>query len=218
MSDYPTTEAETLPKDWMPSHELLTWLRQRMMVNNPDFVLKNWDCKYVNMRIDMRTGQAIASPGNTHAPEPSENAVAKEVREAYRSQLRQMYGSTHYDNCWHDHWACVLDKLLKEIDRLTSPGEPSGDALDAAKWRALRNCARITAMGAAGVDATYMRDDACHVTLNLWTHNEPETDDFSRRWLDQFVAKAMRLSETKEDDYAPVTELTDYPRNDREQP
>jgi hypothetical protein len=35
------------------------------MTNDPSFVMGRWDCKYVNLRIDMRTGAAILSPGNT---------------------------------------------------------------------------------------------------------------------------------------------------------
>lgn len=77
---------------------------------------------------------------------------------------------------------------------------PGSDAEDAAKWRALRNCARITAMGSAGCDP---RGDSypgptAHVTLNFWTHNARESEPWHREWLDTFVSKALRATATKE--------------------
>jgi hypothetical protein len=67
------------------------------------------------------------------------------------------------------------------------------ETIDAEKWRALRNCARITAMGSAGMRR--LHDPDAHVTLNFWTHNERESqDDPARQWLDIFTEKAMRLS------------------------
>jgi len=77
-----------------------------------------------------------------------------------------------------------------------TPSETTTDAEDAAKWRALRNCARITSNGSAGlhVPEALARPDA-HVTLNFWTHNERETETYPREWLDQFVSKVQRLAE-----------------------
>ncbi len=75
----PPTDRESLPEGWLDANEQLKWLRQRMMFNNPDFVLQDWDCKYVNMRIDMRTGAAILSPGNRLPDEPRDG-LPKEVR------------------------------------------------------------------------------------------------------------------------------------------
>jgi len=76
------------------------------------------------------------------------------------------------------------------------PSDETNDAADAAKWRALRDCARITAMGCAGLtQATYTADDAyAHLTLNFWT-GIPDGDPgpaYAREWLDKFVAKALR--------------------------
>lgn len=65
------------------------------------------------------------------------------------------------------------------------------DAVDAAKWRALRNCARITAMGSAGMERP--NDADAHVTLNFWTHNDREKEAHPRQWLDIFVKKALAL-------------------------
>lgn len=51
--------------EWQPLHEAVLKMRERFMTTNPDFVLRNWDCKYLNARIDMRTGSVCLTPGNT---------------------------------------------------------------------------------------------------------------------------------------------------------
>lgn len=47
-------------------------LRQRMMFRDPKFVLDNWDCKYIDARIDMRTGAVWLKPGNDRAASDSQ--------------------------------------------------------------------------------------------------------------------------------------------------
>lgn len=60
------TKEGVLPEGWLDVDQQIAWLKERMMFNDPRFVLDNWDCKYVNLRIDMRTGAAILSPGSRH--------------------------------------------------------------------------------------------------------------------------------------------------------
>lgn len=81
-----------------------------------------------------------------------------------------------------------------------SAPETSGDAEDAAKWRALRNCARMTAMGSAGLGPEKAADDYAHVTLNFWTGGTYDSpgEVFARHWLDAFVEKARRALKTSE--------------------
>lgn len=76
---------------------------------------------------------------------------------------------------------------------------PADVATNAAKWLALRNCARITAIGSAGChpESPEFGKPYAHVTLNFWTHGTKEPEKFSREWLDVFVEKALRLSPTK---------------------
>ncbi len=65
---------------------------------------------------------------------------------------------------------------------------------DAERWRALRNCARITAMGSAGCqpDGRDFETTYAHVTLNFWTHSSTrESEPWHREWLDVFVTKAV---------------------------
>lgn len=76
------------------------------------------------------------------------------------------------------------------------------DAEDAAKWRALRNCARMTAFGSAGLTAgssTYDTDYA-HVSLNFWTGGKYDSpgEPYAREWLDGFVEKALRAPSSQE--------------------
>lgn len=74
---------------------------------------------------------------------------------------------------------------------------PSPDAEDAARWRALYNCARITAIGSAGLEKQNPEGYG-HVTLNFWTHaSGRETETYPREWLLKFVELA-RATQTKE--------------------
>jgi hypothetical protein len=85
----------------------------------------------------------------------------------------------------------------REAHFVRSPVETDGDDIaDAAKWRALRNCARMTAIGCAGLtpeSSTYNTDYA-HLTLNFWTGGKYESpgESHAREWLDGFVTKALR--------------------------
>jgi hypothetical protein len=51
---------------WVPLHEVLPLLRERMAVNDGGrFILARWDCKYLNLRLDMRTGMVRIEPGQS---------------------------------------------------------------------------------------------------------------------------------------------------------
>lgn len=79
--------------------------------------------------------------------------------------------------------------------RIVRGASETCDAADAAKWRALRDCARITAMGCAGLTQPHNVDDAyAHLTLNFWTGIDDGDPGpaYAREWLDKFVAKALR--------------------------
>lgn len=63
MSD---SKREELPQGWITFEEFSKWVQDRVMANGKqgvEFVLSNWNCKYVNARIDMRTGFVHLSPG-----------------------------------------------------------------------------------------------------------------------------------------------------------
>lgn len=63
---------------------------------------------------------------------------------------------------------------------------------DAERWRTLINCARITAMGSAGI-MKRNENGYAHVTLNFWTHGERESGDYARDWLRSFVEIAQKV-------------------------
>lgn len=65
-------------------------------------------------------------------------------------------------------------------------------AVDAAKWRALRNCPRITAMGSAGLTGSPQPNHYAHVTLNFWTQADEPGPAWATEWLDSFVEIAQR--------------------------
>lgn len=56
---------DALPSGWQAFYDASEWLKARFAVTNgPSFILNNFDCKYINARIDMRTGQMQIVPGN----------------------------------------------------------------------------------------------------------------------------------------------------------
>lgn len=93
-----------------------------------------------------------------------------------------------------DQWAS--EEIRGELRRLLEGGAvETNDAADAAKWRALRDCSRITAMGCAGLTQPHNADaDYAHLTLNFWTGVDDGDPGpaYAREWLDKFVAKALR--------------------------
>lgn len=54
------------PANWITLEEAVQWIQPRLLANGSSFIHSNWDCKYVNVRVDMRTGFAFIMPGNTH--------------------------------------------------------------------------------------------------------------------------------------------------------
>lgn len=103
------------------------------------------------------------------------------------------------------HGANIVRNLVARL----SP-EPSGDAEDAQKWRALRHCQRITAMGCAAIVPGTPEYDTPygHVTLNFWTGGsyldeyisrvgQDDQDKLGREWLDAFMAKAVKNAAIK---------------------
>ena len=57
--------SDLLLNQWQPLNDLLPRLRERMAVNDGGkFILENWNCKYVEIRLDMRIGVAYVIPGS----------------------------------------------------------------------------------------------------------------------------------------------------------
>jgi hypothetical protein len=87
-----------------------------------------------------------------------------------------------------------LALVWREVDDAERlPVETSRDAEDAAKWRALRGSARITAIGAAGLGAHRRKPNHyAHLTLNFWTVHDAPADALALEWLDEYVEIAQR--------------------------
>lgn len=52
---------------WHPLNKLDA-VRQFVMTNDTRHVLENWGIKYLDLRVDMRTGQFLIKEGNTDKP------------------------------------------------------------------------------------------------------------------------------------------------------
>jgi hypothetical protein len=83
------------------------------------------------------------------------------------------------------------ERATLEVELAESPSHEMSDVADAAKWRALRNCARITALGSAGI-VTQRPNNYAHLTLNFWTVHDTPGDPMTLAWFDEFVEIAQR--------------------------
>lgn len=59
------TDVNQLPRSWITLAEAYNFLRSRILADGDEFILASFDCKYINARIDMRTGKVLLTPGNT---------------------------------------------------------------------------------------------------------------------------------------------------------
>ncbi len=50
--------------EWLPWSTAIPMIDSMLLSNGSGFIHQNWICKYVNARIDMRTGHMILFPGN----------------------------------------------------------------------------------------------------------------------------------------------------------
>lgn len=48
--------------NWMPFEAGVEFLNSRLMKIDPSYVLKNWEMKYIEVRVDMRTGAMLIRP------------------------------------------------------------------------------------------------------------------------------------------------------------
>jgi hypothetical protein len=60
--------SDHLPAGWITLGQAYNFLRARILADGDHFILDHFDCKYINARIDMRTGKVLLAPGNTPPP------------------------------------------------------------------------------------------------------------------------------------------------------
>lgn len=70
------TKNELNLRQWQRLDEVLPKLFGRMGYNDGGvFITANWDCKYIDARIDMRTGAVYLKPGNLLGEAATSNAI-----------------------------------------------------------------------------------------------------------------------------------------------
>lgn len=86
-----------------------------------------------------------------------------------------------------------LDVAVEAIEKIAALTEAKqqgpGEAVDAARWRALVGCARIRVLGSAGLTKDQPNNYA-HLGLELWTHHEAGNEGPAVEWLTKFADKA----------------------------
>lgn len=60
---------DPLPEGWIPLSQGFRWIADHLMLKTPEFIINNWNCKYIDARIDMRTGSMRLEPGAKPAHE-----------------------------------------------------------------------------------------------------------------------------------------------------
>jgi hypothetical protein len=53
-----------VPEGWMLLQTAVDFVKEHTMDVDTRFVLDNWEYKYLNIRVDMRTGMATIQPAN----------------------------------------------------------------------------------------------------------------------------------------------------------
>lgn len=58
------SEETQIPEGWIPFNEAIDFVKKNFMFVNSRFVLDNFDYKYTELRVDMRTGDVFIKPGD----------------------------------------------------------------------------------------------------------------------------------------------------------
>ena len=176
------------------------------------------DCRQAAEELDRQRAE-IERLTEDNASLESEQSFAIENGKRLRAEIERLRGALELAN---QHFRVLYprgaeegDYICKAVrDALSSDGASAHETTanrcvhgfsavgcaqcdrDASKWRALRNCARITSMGSAGLLPEDTESDYAHLTLNFWTGVPPESPGptWARDWLDKFVAKALHAS------------------------
>lgn len=62
--EHPGQRTELKMAQWHPFLQAVPALYARLACRGSDFVMQQWPCKYIDARIDMRTGKFFLKPGN----------------------------------------------------------------------------------------------------------------------------------------------------------
>jgi len=147
------------------------------------------------MERELLKAKIVADPD----PEPSCEAGGAQPAQGREEELASMFDEAELEAPPNVVGVVLTNEEAKEIASILRSADGMRERLEAAesaakRWHALRNCARITAMGSAGCQPgtpSFESPDA-HVTLNFWTHHQArETEAWHREWLDTFVDKAV---------------------------
>jgi hypothetical protein len=67
-----------------------------------------------------------------------------------------------------------------------------------ARWRAVLNCARLRALGSAGIEKPNAEGYA-HLGLEMWTHYDAPTEPIAQEWLTKFADACVALDTARKD-------------------
>jgi len=109
--------------------------------------------------------------------------------------------TVRYDVPYKDQGNTYPDCLYSEEELISFDDQHAQDAIDAAKWRALTACARITCMGYAGLGEKTYDNHYAHATFNFWTimdqayQDTDEQAQWGRKHFEQFIEIALKAQQ-----------------------
>jgi len=97
-----------IPQGWNGLQSNIQFIIDNLMVNNTRFVLDNWDYKYINLRVDMRSGSSLIKAGNLL---PSKEVIQAEYLLDVLTAAKELIGddTKGFDVAW--------DKLKTLVDK-----------------------------------------------------------------------------------------------------
>jgi hypothetical protein len=126
-----------LLNQWQPLNDLLPRLRERMAVNDGGkFILENWNCKYVEIRLDMRIGVAYVIPGSGPNLEKTLRLQAEHERDCAVEEVARLHellakahgvwpeGSSRIENCKVTEDVPASITFPPEMSMAESHGDP----------------------------------------------------------------------------------------------
>lgn len=117
--------------EWQPLASALPAITERLAANGSDFILNHWDCKYLDARIDMRTGSVRLTAGNSERtrfvewwPQYLKDHPRIDPGSAYEESIARHAWTVARFVSWseHDSAVALLRELRPYLDRYDETG------------------------------------------------------------------------------------------------
>ena len=124
---------EGLEGEWLNLETLMDFIKENLMTVNPKFVVDNFDFKYIDIRIDMRTGYAILSRGSKKAAlvdklKATEKGLYESRKKRTKGEINEAYAKTIEANKGEiSKLKAKVNKLTQKVEKLSNYQSGVGD-------------------------------------------------------------------------------------------